>query len=275
MDGGNLSGNDGSVLDPVMAIRYRITLKPNQVGTIDLTYGISESRESCEALMHKYRDRNLKKRAFELSWTHSQVLLRQIQATEADAQLFGRLAASIIYGNPSLRTEPAVIKNNLRGQSALWSHSISGDLPIILVKINDPESLELVTLMIKAHAYWQLKGLAVDLVIWNEDHGSYRQVLQDQILGMITAGKSLTHHVPGNIYVKSADQISSEDRILFKSVARISIQDDKGSLSDQVNSHYSAKGLPPLLEIRRSTPSEFNHVLSLPEDIQFFNGTGG
>src|SRR5690606_9358620 len=62
MDGGNLSGKDGSVLDPVMAIRYRITLKPNQVGTIDLTYGISESRESCEALMHKYRDRNLKKR---------------------------------------------------------------------------------------------------------------------------------------------------------------------------------------------------------------------
>ena len=275
MDGGNLSGNDGSVLDPVMAIRYRITLKPNQVGTIDLTYGISESRESCEALMHKYRDRNLKKRAFELSWTHSQVLLRQIQATEADAQLFGRLAASIIYGNPSLRAEAAVIKNNFRGQSALWSHSISGDLPIILVKINDPESLELATLVIKAHAYWQLKGLAVDLVIWNEDHGSYRQVLQDQILGMITAGNNLTHHVPGNIYVKSADQISSEDRILFKSVARLIIQDDKGSLSDQVNAHYSAKGLPLLLETQRTAASQFNPKLSLPEDIQFFNGMGG
>src|SRR5690606_35993079 len=148
-------------------------------------------------------------------------------------------------------------------------------LPIILVKINDPESLELATLVIKAHAYWQLKGLAVDLVIWNEDHGSYRQVLQDQILGMITAGNNLTHHVPGNIYVKSADQISSEDRILFKSVARLIIQDDKGSLSDQVNAHYSAKGLPLLLETQRTAASQFNPKLSLPEDIQFFNGMGG
>ncbi|MEO5648724.1 MAG: glucoamylase family protein [Ginsengibacter sp.] len=270
-----LLGNEGAVLDPVMAIRYRLSIKPNQVATIDLIFGICETRESSEALMHKYRDRNLKRRAFELSWTHMQVLLRQINASESDAQLFGKLAASVIYSNPNLRTNETMIKSNFRGQSGLWSHSVSGDLPIVLLQIFDPESLELVTQMIKAHTYWQLKGLAVDLVIWNEDHGSYRQVLQDQILGMITAGNNLTTHVPGSIYVKSADQISSEDRILFESVAKIIIKDNNGSLVEQVFSHYTEKGLPSLLELKTPFPAISKEILALPEDLLFFNGTGG
>lgn len=279
MEISTLAGNQGSVLDPIMAIRYRITIKPNQVATIDLIYGISETKESCDALMHKYRDRNLKKRAFELSWTHSQVLLRQINATEADAQLYGKLASSIIYANPNLRADSTTINSNFRGQSGLWSHSISGDLPIILLQIDNPDSIELVSQLIQAHAYWQLKGLAVDLVIWNEDHGSYRHELQDQILGMISSAAitTFTHSNPGSVFVKSADQISSEDRILFESVARIIIRDSVGTLSEQINQHTAEKVLPPLLELKSIIiqESETKQELALPKDLSFFNGTGG
>ena len=270
-----LLGNQGSVLDPIMAIRYRITINPHQTATIDLILGISETKESTEALMHKYRDRNLKKRAFELSWTHSQVLLRQINATEADAQIFGKLATSVIYTNPKLRANASIIASNSRGQSGLWSHSISGDRPIVLLQIFDPESLGLVSQMIKAHSYWQLKGLAVDLVILNEEHGTYRHLLQDQLLGMVTAGNTLTNHVPGNIFVKSSDQISSEDRILLESVAKIIIKDTNGTLLEQISSHIVEKRLPPSLELTSSSLSIEETSLSLPNDLLFFNGTGG
>lgn len=271
-----LGGNQGAVLDPVMAIRYRISIKPYSTATFDLIYGICESREESEALMHKYRDRNLKKRALDLSWTHSQVLLRQINATEADALLFGKLAASIIYLNPALRANPAVIKSNYKGQSGLWSYSISGDLPIVLLQIFDRESLDLVTQMIKAHGYWQLKGLAVDLVIWNEDHGSYRHELQDQILGMITAGNSLTSHIPGKIFVKSTEQISSEDRILFESVARIIITDNNGPLAEQISGNHANPATSPLLDVKpvRSNVISFEN-LTMPYDLKYFNNTGG
>src|SRR5690606_28716609 len=154
------SEKEGSVLDPIMAIRYRITLRPGQTATIDLIYGIGDSRETAEAIMHKYRDRVLKKRAFELSWTHSQVLLRQINPSESDVQLFGKLAASTLLSNPALRAHEAIIRSNTREQSGLGSHSVSGDLRIVLLQLNDPDRLELVTQMIKAHTHWQLKGLA-------------------------------------------------------------------------------------------------------------------
>ena len=156
--------------------------------TIDMVYGIGETREACLALAGKYQDRHLADRVFDLASTHSWVTLRQINATESDAQLYGRLASSVLYANAALRAEAGVLVKNRRGQSGLWGYAISGDLPIVLLKIGDAASIELVRQLVQAHAYWRLKGLAVDLVIWNEDHAGYRQLLQDQIMGLIAAG---------------------------------------------------------------------------------------
>lgn len=271
-----LSGKDGSVLDPIMSIRYKILIKPNQTATVDLVYGISDTRDACQNLMYKYQDKYLKNRAFELSWTHSQVLLRQINASESDAQLYNRLASAIIYANAGLRADAAVIQNNYRGQSGLWSHSISGDLPIVLLHVYDQENVELVKQLVQAHAYWRLKGLAVDLVIWNEDHGSYRQFLQEQILGLITGEANRAGQEKlGNIYVKSADQISSEDRLLFESVARIIISDNKGSLLEQMTRQISDKPLAALMEAKMVSLPVQQKELTLPNDLLFFNGTGG
>jgi cellobiose phosphorylase len=100
-----LSGTQGSVLDPIVAIRQRITLAPKQTVTVDLVTGIGEDRAACHSLMEKYQDRRLADRAFEMAWTHSQVVLRQLNITEADAQIYGRLTSSILYANASLRAE--------------------------------------------------------------------------------------------------------------------------------------------------------------------------
>ncbi len=194
------------------------------------------TREGALNLVEKYQDKQMANRVFELAWTHSQVVLRQINATESDAQLYGRLASSIIYANSSLRAEPGILIKNRRGQSGLWGYSISGDLPIVLLQIEDPANIDLVRQLVQAHAYWRLKGLAVDLVIWNEDRAGYRQLLQDQIIGLIAAGiEANVIDRPGGIFVRSADQISNEDRILFQTVARAIISDKRGPLIDQIN----------------------------------------
>jgi cellobiose phosphorylase len=278
MEVDQLSGSQGPVLDPILSIRYRIRVGPGQTAVIDLIYGIGETREACERLLHKYRDPYLKNRALELSWTHSQVSLRQINASESDARLYNRLAASIIYPNPSFRADAATLKNNLRGQSGLWSHSVSGDLPIVLLHVYDPDNLEFVKQMIRAHAYWRLQGLSVDLVIWNEDYSSYRQTFQDRIAGLVSAeavNSTTFYSKPGAIFVRPADQISPEDRILFESVARVILHDNQGSLSEQVEHTYSGKSLSPLLEIKPATGRDLPDTTTYDEKLLFFNGTGG
>lgn len=232
---GRLSDSEGSVLDPIVAIRCRITLEPEQSALVDMVTGVGDRRDACLHLIEKYRDRHLADRVFDLAWTHSQVLLRQLNASLADAQLYEQMATSIIYANASLRADASVLRANRRGQSGLWGQSISGDLPIVLLHISDPARIELVRQLVQAHAYWRLKGLAVDLVIWNEDYAGYRQQLQDAIMGMIASGveASLIER-PGGIFVRSVQQISSEDRILVQAVARLVLADNRGSLTEQI-----------------------------------------
>ena len=114
---GPLAGHSGSVLDPIVSIQYQIILEGNESVTIDIISGMAETKEICNDLIDKYQERHLFNRVLELAWTHSQVILRQINAVESDAQLYSRLAGSIIYSNQLLRADPAVIIKNRRGQS--------------------------------------------------------------------------------------------------------------------------------------------------------------
>jgi cellobiose phosphorylase len=272
---GPLTGSEGSVLDPIVSIRNQVTLKADETIVLDVITAVCSTRDGCVALIEKYQERSHKDRVFELAWTHSQVVLRQINATEADAQLYGQLASSIIFPNQMLRTDASVIFRNRRGQSGLWGYAVSGDLPIVLLEIEDQSNLELVKQLVQAHAYWRLKGIAVDLVIWNEDRGGYRQNMQSEILGLVAAGmgSELTDH-PGGIFVRAADQVSEEDRVLFKTVARVNISDRKGSLVDQMNRKSSAKNTIPHITARRQR-SASNSGLAIPDKLLFFNGHGG
>ncbi|MDO9112071.1 MAG: glucoamylase family protein, partial [Desulfatirhabdiaceae bacterium] len=272
-----LSGREGPVLDPIVAIRCQITLDPGTSVTVNVVTGAGETRDICDGLVGKYQDRYFADRVFELAWTHSQVLLQQINATEADAQLYGRLAASVLYANSALRAGSSLLLKNLRGQSGLWGYSISGDLPIVLLRIADQANITLVRQLIQAHAYWRLKGLAVDLVIWNEDRAGYRQVLHDQIMGLIAAGVAVNlTDKPGGIFVRHAEQISEEDHILFQAVARAVISDSRGTLAEQMD-HRGPAGpvIPALSPTRTSRPLPPAVAVMPREDLLFFNGTGG
>ena len=270
-----LQGSQGSVLDPIVAIQYRFTIRAGEKVVVDLVMGISQTRESVQQLIDKYQDSYLRDRAFDLSWTHSQVVLRQINATESLAQLYTKLASSIVYNNPLLRAKQEVLLKNHRGQSALWSYSISGDLPIILLIISETENIHFARQLIQARAYWQLKGLSADLVILNEDRGVYRQVLLEEIQDLINGTKpTTTSERQGSVFVRSVDMISREDYILLQTVAKVVISDTQGSLEEQIRRLSIKKITPPAL-VTVKTSKAIEHHRGLPEDILFGNGFGG
>jgi cyclic beta-1,2-glucan synthetase len=263
---GNLSNTSGAVLDPIIAIRCRLTLKPDALVTFDLFTGVADTRSECIALVEKYHDRHFGNRIFELAWTHGQVLLHQLNISQANAQIYGKLASAIIYTSQARRAEPGILANNRRGQSGLWGYSISGDLPIVLLRIEDAANIELVQQLIQAQAYWRHKGLLVDLIILNEERISYRQTLQDQIMSL----------AKGNIVVRLAEQVPLEDRILFQSVARVVFSDKDGTLAEQMSRRRISPPLMPALNISQSSSRFAAHTLpNYPQDLQFFNGLGG
>ena len=228
-------------------------------------------------MIEKYHDRHLADRLIDLAWTHGQVILQQLNTTEAEAQLFGRLASSIIYASSARRASATILAKNRRGQSGLWGHGISGDLPIVLVRIADQKKIHLVEQLVRAHAYWRFKGLVVDLVIWNEDQSGYRQLLHDEVMNRI-AGSTEAHLLdrPGGIFIRRPELMSEEDRILLQAVARVVLSDNAGPLADQIERRGSRDAMMPALIPTRSRKSDISLNDGLPHrDLIYTNGIGG
>jgi cellobiose phosphorylase len=274
-----LSNTDGSVLDPIVSIRRSVKLASDIATTVQIITGVASSREAAIALIDKYGDRHFVERAFEMAWFQSQEVLRMLNATESDAQVFGRLASSVIYCNALRRAAPSVIARNNQGQSGLWRFGISGDLPIVLIRIADVGRINLVKQLLQAHTYWRMNGLIVDLVIINEDFSGYRAALQDSIVGLINAGpEAQTINRPGGVFIRRADELPEESRVLFQAVARIVFNDNEETLIEQVERRVSndrtidrsPNTLEPLFE------NELFPRIKLTEPkLIFNNGLGG
>ncbi len=270
-----LSNTVGSVLDPIIALRRTVTLPAFGTAIIDLVVGVTESRETALAQVEKYQSSRMTDRVFDLAWTHSQVTLHQLDVTEAEAQLYGRLASALIYADPARRANHGLLLNNRRGQNGLWSYGISGDAPIVLLRISDTEKIEIVRQLIQAHSYWRMKGLTVDLVILNEDVSVYRQSLQDQITTLISSGiEAQMLDKPGGIFVRRLEQIPNDDRVLLQAAARVVLDDEKGSLAEQLEHRSILEPSIPPLRTSRYRPADFSTPLP-PRELIFDNGLGG
>jgi cellobiose phosphorylase len=274
----SLSNTTGAVLDPIIAIRREFVLQSDQTALIDLVVGIAGSRADAVALLTRYNDSRCTDRVLEMAWSYQQVLLRQINATEADAQIFGRLAGPLVYGGPLYRGAAHFIRANRAGQSGLWGFGISGDLPILLLRVANADHLALVRKVIQAHAYWRLKGLAVDMMVWIEDSSVYRQALHQQIMDMIAAGpENKLLDRPGGIFVRRSDQLSEDDRTLLLAVATVVLNDSTSGLERQIRDSGQYVEVPPGRLVPVTQPYPEPRRLPRPQrpDLQFFNSIGG
>jgi len=272
---GALSNSAGSVLDPIISLRRSVKLKPGEKAVIDFVIGVTESRAATEALVEKYRHARMTDRAFDLAWTHNQVVLRQLSVTESEAQIYARLAGAIIYADPARRAAPAILSGNLRGQSNLWAYGISGDKPLVLLRITNVERIELVRQILQAHSYWRVKGLAVDLVILNEDVSVYRQSLHDRVTDLVSSGsEAQLLDQPGGIFIRRIEQIPNEDRLLLQATARIVLDDENGSLDDQLEQRRVLDPLVPALVPTRARRID-SPAPAVERELIFNNGLGG
>jgi cyclic beta-1,2-glucan synthetase len=279
VDGRPLSNTVGSVLDPIFSLRCRVRLAPGATAHAIFSTVVAESREEVLDLADKYRDSATFERATTLAWTQAQVQLHHLGIEADEALLFQRLANRILYSDSSLRPAASLLARNERGAPALWVHGISGDLPIVMVRIDEVEDLDIVRQLLRALEYWRLKLLDVDLVILNEHGATYAQTLQESLEALVRMSQSSLviegHSGHGGVYILRGDHISTEDRTLLQSAARAVLLSRRGSLADQVirlerpADTVAAPAEPP---VSRQTRSEA--PVPRPE-LEFSNGLGG
>jgi cyclic beta-1,2-glucan synthetase len=283
MDANTLSNTVGTVLDPIFSIRRRLRILPGSTVRIAFWTMVASSREEVLDLADKHHDPTSFERAVTLSWTQAQVQLHHLGIGAEEAHLFQRLASHILYPNPALRPRSEVLKQNVNGPSALWVHRISGDIPIVLVRIDVPEDLEIVRQLIRAHEYWRMKLLAVDLVIINEQLHSYSMDLQGALETIVRTNESQLRpqhggeSVEGNIFILRADLVLLDVRKLLQSVARAVLPSRRGSLSEQLNSleDIDIKDIVRVKLPYVQSEDSVNNTDPSPQAIEFSNALGG
>ncbi|HZX53181.1 MAG TPA: glucoamylase family protein, partial [Ilumatobacteraceae bacterium] len=278
IDGRPLSNTVGPVLDPIFSLRGRIQLAPGSTVHAIFSTVVAESREEVLDLADKYRESATFERASILSWTQAQVQLHHLGIDSDEAHLFQRLANRIIYSDPSLRPPTSVLSANRLGAPGLWKHGISGDLPIVVVRIDEPDDIDIVRQLLRAHEYWRMKLLAVDLVIINEQGITYAESLSSSLEALVRTSQSTlgheTHAGQGGVYILRGDQLAEPDRVLLVSAARAVLLSRRGSLADQVvRLERPEKPIPR--PARSVSAVEATPAGGSRPKLEYFNGLGG
>lgn len=285
-------------LDPALVLRRQIHLEPGGQIKFSFVTLLAESRENLLAEIEQFSDTQSVERAFDLAWADSRVEMRHLGINSLRVHRYQRLLSALMFPQPLLRGEPNVPAGT-RGRDALWSQGISGDLPILILRLDDPEFSDLCRDLILAHEFWRLNGLSTDLVILNEEPSSYLQPVQDQVQSLIRSTPAEGHvDQRGGVFVRRSSLIAEEDLQLILSAARIVLRASLGSLARQLRPltrlkekalHRGERGWsnPPA-----STPSAppgsvaKGSVSQRPQDgagaaqrslphLQFENGVGG
>jgi cyclic beta-1,2-glucan synthetase len=278
IDGRPLSNTVGSVLDPVISLRRTVRIPPGTTARVVFATIVAPTREQVIDLADKYRGPTTVDRTLALAWTQAQVQLHHMGIDLNEAHLFQRLANSVLYSDASLRPSSDVLNRNALERSALWAHGISGDLPIVVVRIDETEDVEIVRQLLRAHEYWRMKQLSTDVVIINERLPSYAQELQFSLEGLVRGSRLRlspnTDNVCGGIFLLRAELISPQERALLQTVARSVLLSRRGTLSEQVTRSQRAESVAAL--IPGTTRGAKRLDVALPQRaLDFFNGLGG
>ena len=238
IDGRPLSDTVGTVLDPIFSLRRRVRIPAGETARVAFWTMVAPTRAEALDQADKHHDSTAFERVVTLAWTQAQVQLHHLRVGAEEAHLFQRLANRVLYSDPTLRPSPDVLKRGEGGPSLLWGSGISGDLPIVLVRIDEAEDLEIVRELVRAHEYWRMKRFDVDLVILNERPPSYDQDLQTALEALVRANRARPYSdaegARGTVFVLRADLVSVEARRLLQTVARAVLLSRRGTLSEQV-----------------------------------------
>lgn len=277
MDGRPLSNTIGDVLDPIFSLRTRVRIAAGATEHLTFTTLVADSRQAVHELADKYHNLTTWERVSALAWTHAHVQLHYLRTKPDEAQLFQDLASRLLYVDPWLRPSSKLMQMNKLGVASLWKFGVSGDRPIILLRVADPGDRVLVEQLLRAHEYWRTKCFAVDLILLNEKEVSYVTDLQVLLENMVRENQSLQAHrehaAYGSIFVIRGDQLSTEESLLLQTAARVMLFSKRGTLAEQLLRHprpaatFAASKALAILNV--DTPR-----LSPPK-LELFNGLGG
>ncbi|ADL50417.1 glycosyltransferase 36 [Clostridium cellulovorans 743B] len=270
-----LKNSEGAVLDPIISLRRRIKLKPDESCKVYFVTATGCDKEEIVTLARKYKEVNHITNVFSLAKTHSDMELKYLGIKYPQANLYQFMASRILFLSDNLKDRENYIRGIKLGQQALWAYGISGDLPILLLKVYKIVDKGLVKQVLKVHEYWSMKGLKVDLIILDMEESSYAKTVATYIRDTIASSHVRERkNKPGGVFFYDRGMIPEQIIELLMGISRLVIDANNGLLINQIRFTEKPVELEKLPVLKEKKYNYQDTEIKLPK-LEFYNEYGG
>jgi cyclic beta-1,2-glucan synthetase len=272
----HLSRTTGATLDPIYAMQADISLPAYETVRVAFVTLAAGSRKETLQLVERYRLWSSISRAFAEARDQVENECNLLNISSKEIERYQKLLSPLLFTSPALRADSHLLAQNTLGQSGLWSFTISGDYPILLIRQKSEENLSLLREALNAYTYWRRRGLMIDVVILNQRESGYDEGLQGRIYRSIRrSGNNERINQRGGIFVLREDQMNEKERLLMLTSARVILKAEAGSMEEQLSLlDHNPVRLPRFVPIEQSS-SESMDLIERPDNLLFDNGLGG
>jgi len=273
----DFSGSAGAVLDPVIGSAIELRVPAYEKVEIGWLTGVARSRASLLSQLRAYRSMP------RVDWVFEQAHMQtgqELHNLEIDAgavrEMTGLLSASLCPARELRRAGGSGQHHHMPAQLALWAQGISGDRPILLVRVRGAPDVGMLEPLLKAHTLWVGRQAGIDLVLLDESSTGYLQTARDRLRELADAVRARTHrHLTGAVVVVSGRNLDATQRKLIMAAANLVLDTARGSFQGQLRRQIPGR-LPPFSPMPSADRTALTtQPLPRSKGLLFDNGIGG
>ena len=269
-----LSNTTGCVLDPVFSLRQRVTLAPGGSVRLLLWTRLADSRDGALEVTAQLNNANAAEQLFASAAHYAAGERTRLAIDAARAARFAPWLTALLISDPRQRAAAEALARGLGGPPTLWAAGISGDRPIVMLRLDNPADLSRVSELLVAQGDWCSKRFGVDVVLLNTATGADGDTLHKALGPIVSAHQAhLTTDataVKAELFALRESVIGDDLRNGLLTVTRVLL--DRSEISRPVQVTAPTPD-PARAAIRASTPAQ---AASAPDGLlEFTNGSGG
>ncbi|MEO8159951.1 MAG: glycosyl transferase family 36 [Arenimonas sp.] len=282
--GAVLSGTSGCVLDPVLSLRRHLALAPGERAELALWTAMSDSRDGVLAMAARLRGEHGTgegaQAVFAGADRRALQELARLGLSSEDARQFDQLAAALLQADLARRAPAGVLGRGRGGAPTLWAAGISGDRPIVLLRMDAACDSTAMASLFAAQCYWQAMGLGADVVLLAGGDARALASLQNEARQQTARLETGQAQAAGAVFVLDAASTSDGLRDGLASAARIVLDGASAWSQDARIGAADSLLTPPALPGRAPRRLTAGHAVCAPASgaagtREFDNGWGG
>lgn len=220
-------------IDPIVALKRTIKIAPNDTKTMHLIISVNENKEKALEQLEKFRNEENIKRTFELSKARVEAENRYLGLTGKEIEVYQKMLSYLLFDNSVSKFKIPTNMNEKYSVYDLWRYGISGDIPILLIKVGNINDIKVIEDAIKAYEYYRIKNIYIDLVIINEEESSYENYVKDEI-EKILFNKDIAFMQNQNAGIFILNNLSKEEIKFLEVRANLTLDSHLGNIKLQI-----------------------------------------